>query len=191
MWVSKARDWSLVHDRLCLCDHYSESQSTCKLCHQHNERGMKEAKQQAAYQSTITRVAAVVEISECRRHRRSNAAYSRTNAKRRLYQWRRQDFVTGRKWLRYGSIGGLEYEVPQSRLYCLCTINVALCSTALQCICRVIRRSFMTMKAHTYPVLHNFWTSTHRGKLPPPSPWRRHWSIRRYFTIAPSYNRAA
>ena len=31
--------------------------------------------------------------------------------------------------VRYGSIGGLEYEVPQSRLYCLC-INVALCSTA-------------------------------------------------------------
>jgi len=40
--------------------------------------------------------------------------------------------------VRYGFIGGLEYEVPQSRLYCLC-INVALCSTALQCICRVIR----------------------------------------------------
>jgi len=39
-------------------------------------------------------------------------------------QWRRQDFVTGGE-LRYGSIGGLEYEVPQSRLYCLC-INVAL-----------------------------------------------------------------
>ena len=51
-------------------------------------------------------------------------------------QWRRQDFVTGGK-VRYGSIGGLEYEVPQSRLCCLC-INVALCSTALQCICRVI-----------------------------------------------------
>jgi len=66
--------------------------------------------------------------------------------------------------VRYGSIGGLEYEVPQSQLYCLC-INVALCSTALQCICRVIRRSSMTMKAHT---LHNFWTSTHRGELSPP-----------------------
>jgi len=51
--------------------------------------------------------------------------------------------------VRYGSIGGLEYEVPQSRLYCLC-INVALCSTALQCICRVIRRRSMPMKAHTY-----------------------------------------
>ena len=51
--------------------------------------------------------------------------------------------------VRYGSIGGLEYEVPQSRLYCLC-INVALCSTALQCFCRVIRRSSTTMKAHTH-----------------------------------------
>ena len=73
--------------------------------------------------------------------------------------------------VRYGSIGGLEYEVPQSRLNCLC-INVYLCSTALQCICRVIRRSSMTIKAH---ILHNFWTSTHRGKLPPLPPWRRHW----------------
>jgi len=54
--------------------------------------------------------------------------------------------------VRYGSIGGLEYEVPQSRLYCLC-INVALCSTALQCTCRVIRRSSVTMKAHTYYII--------------------------------------
>ena len=54
--------------------------------------------------------------------------------------------------VRYGSIGGLEYEVPQSRLYCVC-INVAVCSTALQCICRVIRRSFMTMKAHKYYII--------------------------------------
>jgi len=60
--------------------------------------------------------------------------------------------------VRYGSIGGLEYEVPQSRLYCLC-INVALCSTALQCICRVIRRSSMTMKAHTYYII--FGRHTH------------------------------
>jgi len=73
--------------------------------------------------------------------------------------------------MRYGSIGGLEYEVPQSRLNCLC-INVYLCSTALQCICRVIRRSSMTIKAH---ILHNFWTSTHSGKLPPSPLWRRHW----------------
>ena len=68
-----------------------------------------------------------------------------------IMQWRRQDFVTGGE-VRCGSIGGLEYEVPQSRLYCLC-INVALCSTALQCICHVKRRSSMTMKAHTYYII--------------------------------------
>ena len=66
--------------------------------------------------------------------------------------------------VRYGSIGGLEYEVPQSRLYCLC-INVDLCSTALQCICRVIRRSSMTMKAHTYYII--FGRPPIGGKLPP------------------------
>ena len=33
-------------------------------------------------------------------------------------QWRCQDFVTGGE-VRYESIGGLEYEVPQSRLHCL------------------------------------------------------------------------
>ena len=70
--------------------------------------------------------------------------------------------------VRYGSIGGLEYEVPQSRLYWLC-INVALCSTALQCICRVIRRSSMTMKAHTYYIIFG---RPHIGgrKLPPLPP---------------------
>ena len=68
--------------------------------------------------------------------------------------------------VRYGSIGGLEYDVPQSRLYCLC-INVALCSTALRCICRVIHRSSMTMKADTYYII--FRRPPIRGKLPPPS----------------------
>ena len=66
--------------------------------------------------------------------------------------------------VRYGSIGGLEYEVPQSRLYCLC-INVALCSTALQCICSVIRRSSMTMKAHTYYII--FGRPPIGGSFPP------------------------
>jgi len=66
--------------------------------------------------------------------------------------------------VRYGSIGGLEYEVPQSRLYCLC-INVALFSTALQCICRVIRRSSMTMKAHTYYII--FGRPPIGGSFPP------------------------
>ena len=66
--------------------------------------------------------------------------------------------------VRYGSIGGLEYEVPRSRLYCLC-INVALCSTALQCICLVIRRNSMTMKAHTCYII--FGRPPIGGKLPP------------------------
>jgi len=83
-------------------------------------------------------------------------------------QWRRQDFVTGGgREVRYGSIGDLEYEVPQSRLYCLC-INVALCSTALQCICRVIRRSPVTTKAHTYYII--FGRSPIGGTLPPSPP---------------------
>ena len=61
--------------------------------------------------------------------------------------------------VRYGSIGGLEYEVLQSRLYCLC-INVALCSTALQCIMKKFHDNESTH------ILHNFWTSTHRGSFP-------------------------
>ena len=56
-------------------------------------------------------------------------------------QWRRQDFVTG-GGVRYGSIGGLEYEVPQKLTH------------LLQC-------------TH---ILHNFWTSTHRGGASPLSP---------------------
>ena len=66
--------------------------------------------------------------------------------------------------VRYGSIGGLEYEVPQSRLYCL-YINVAVCLMALQCICHVIRRSSMTIKAHTYYII--FGRPPIGGKLPP------------------------
>ena len=52
----------------------------------------------------------------------------------------------------------------QSTKYCLC-INVALCSTALQCICRVIRRSSMTMKARIYYII--FGRPPIGGKLPP------------------------
>jgi len=70
--------------------------------------------------------------------------------------------------VRCGSIGGLEYEVPQSRLYCL-YINVALCSTALQCICRVIRRSSMTIKAHTYYIMFGR-PPIEGGSFPPSSP---------------------
>ena len=68
--------------------------------------------------------------------------------------------------MRYGSIGGLEYEVPQSRLYCLC-INVALCSTALQCICRDTKKFYDNESTH---ILHNFCTSTHRGEASAPLP---------------------
>jgi len=64
--------------------------------------------------------------------------------------------------VRYGSIWGLEYEVPPSQLYCLC-INLALCSTAVQCICRVIRRSSMTF--YTYCII--FGRQPIGGKLPP------------------------
>ena len=64
--------------------------------------------------------------------------------------------------------GGLEYEVPQSRLYCLC-INVALCSTALQCICRDTKKFHDNESTH---ILHNFWTSTHRGEASAPLPPR-------------------
>ena len=53
------------------------------------------------------------------------------------HQWRRQNLVTGE--VRYRSVGGLEYEVPQKLTH------------LLQC-------------TH---ILHNFWTSTHRGELPP------------------------
>jgi len=43
--------------------------------------------------------------------------------------------------VRYGSIGGLEYEVPQKLTH------------LLQCIGRVIRSSSMTMKAHAYYII--------------------------------------
>ena len=55
--------------------------------------------------------------------------------------------------VRYGSIGGLEYEVPQKLTH------------LLQCICRVIRSSSMTMKAHTYYII--FGRPPIGGKLPP------------------------
>ena len=40
-------------------------------------------------------------------------------------QWHRQDFVTGGGEVRYGSIGGLEYEVPQKLTHLLqCIVNL-------------------------------------------------------------------
>ena len=81
-------------------------------------------------------------------------------------QWRRQDFCN-RGEVRYASIGVLEYEVPQSRLYCLC-INVALCSTAF-----VVWYEEGTMKAHTYYII--FGRPPIGGSFLL-SPWRRHCS---------------
>ena len=67
------------------------------------------------------------------------------------FQARRNVFVSG---------------VTTDQLYCLC-IDVAVCSMALQCICRVIRRGSMTMKAH---ILHNFGRPPIGGKLLPLPP---------------------
>ena len=69
--------------------------------------------------------------------------------------------------VRYGSVGGLEYKVRQSRSYCLC-INVALCSTAMQCICRSMRRSSMTMNAPTYYGARNLRSVRMPFALPSP-----------------------
>ena len=68
--------------------------------------------------------------------------------------------------VRYGSTGGLEYEVPQSRLYCLC-INVALCSTALMYLSCDTKKFHDNESTH---ILHNFYTTTKGGKLPPSPP---------------------
>jgi len=65
--------------------------------------------------------------------------------------------------VRYGSIGDLEYEVPQSRLYCLYQRGSMLDGLAMYLSCD--RKKFHDNES-TH-ILHNFWTSTHRGKLPP------------------------
>jgi len=66
--------------------------------------------------------------------------------------------------VRYGSIGGLEYEVPQSRLYCL-RINVALLDGLAMYLSCDTKKFHDNESAH---ILHNFWTSTHRGEASPP-----------------------
>ena len=114
-------------------------------------------------------------LTAARRQLKNAQLYSgmMSTLQRRNYtydQWRRQDFVTGGE-VRYGSIGGLEYAVPQSRLYCLC-INVAVCSDGLAMYLSCDTKKFRDNES-TH-ILHNFWTSTHRGKLSP-SPWWRHW----------------
>ena len=75
-------------------------------------------------------------------------------------QWRCQDFVTGVE-VRYGSIGGLEYEV---------VLSVYQRGSLLDGL--VMYLSCDTKKLHdneSTHILHNFWTSTHRGEsFPPP-----------------------
>jgi len=66
----------------------------------------------------------------------------------RYLQWRRQDFVTG----------GSEVWVYRGSRVRSPPVPVVLSvyqrgSTALQCISRVIRRSSMTIKAHTYYII--------------------------------------
>ena len=79
-------------------------------------------------------------------------------------QWRRQDFVTGVE-VRYGSIRRLEYEVVLS-VYQRGSLLDGL-AMYLSCVVhRVIRRSSMTMKAHTYYII--FGRPPIAGKLPTP-----------------------
>jgi len=69
--------------------------------------------------------------------------------------------------VRYGSIGGLEYEVPQSRLYCL---NLSAYQRGSLLDGLAMYSSCDTKKFHdneSTHILHNFWTSTHRGEAPP------------------------
>jgi len=68
--------------------------------------------------------------------------------------------------VRYGSTGGLEYEVPQSRLYCLC-INVALLDGLAMYLSCDTKKFHDNESTH---ILHTFWTSIHRGEASPPSP---------------------
>jgi len=76
--------------------------------------------------------------------------------------------------VRYGSIGGLEYEVPQKLTH------------LLQCICRVIRSSSMTMKAHTYYII--FGRPPIGGSFPPGGAtvwkWALNYSLYVYDVIA-------
>jgi len=69
--------------------------------------------------------------------------------------------------VRYGSIGGLEFEVPQSRLYFLCVNRGSLLDGLAMYL------SCDTTKFHdneSTHILHNFWTSTHRGEASPAFP---------------------
>ena len=78
--------------------------------------------------------------------------------------------------MRYGSIGGLEYEVPP--------VPVVLSVYQRGCLLDGLAMylSCDTKKFHdneSTHILHNFWTSTHRGEASPFPPWWRHWSQRK------------
>ena len=78
-----------------------------------------------------------------------------------MKQWRRQDFVTGE--VRYGSIGGSRVRSPPEA-----DIFTAVHREFVGFgICRVIRRSSMTMKAHTYYIIFGHPAI---GGLPPSPP---------------------
>ena len=66
--------------------------------------------------------------------------------------------------MRYGSIGGLEYEVPQSDcIVCVSTWLFARrpCNVFVVCDTKKFHDNESTH------ILHNFWTSTHRGEASP------------------------
>ena len=67
--------------------------------------------------------------------------------------------------MRYGSIGGLEYEVPPVPV----VLSVYQRGSLLDGLAMYL--SCATRKFHdneSTHILHNFWTSTHRGEASPP-----------------------
>jgi len=68
--------------------------------------------------------------------------------------------------VRYGSIGGLEYEVPQKLTHLLQCIRNLYGLVRYDFNRLAVYLSFRTFITHT---LHNFWTFTHRGGSFPPS----------------------
>jgi len=68
--------------------------------------------------------------------------------------------------VRYGSIGGLEYEVPQKLTHNFTAVHREFVGFG---ICRAIRRSSMTMKAHTYYIIFGR-PPIGGGNFPPPPP---------------------
>ena len=75
--------------------------------------------------------------------------------------------------VRYGSIGGLEYEVPSPGcIVCVYYQRGSLLDGLAMYLSCDTKKFHDNESTH---ILHNFWTSTHRivGSFPL-SPWRRH-----------------